>query len=48
VTSLVDLGRPIGLDDVDAALRAAFEAVFECETRPVDAPALAGMGTAQA
>jgi lipoyl(octanoyl) transferase len=28
VTSLVDLGLPVGMDDADAALRASFEAVF--------------------
>jgi lipoyl(octanoyl) transferase len=28
VTSLVDLGRPVGLDDADAALKSAFQAVF--------------------
>ena len=28
VTSLVDLGLPVGMDEADAALRAAFEAVF--------------------
>lgn len=28
VTSLVDLGLPVTMDDADAALRAAFEAVF--------------------
>jgi lipoyl(octanoyl) transferase len=28
VTSLVDLGRPVGMDDADAALKAAFQAVF--------------------
>jgi lipoyl(octanoyl) transferase len=28
VTSLVDLGRPVTLDDADAALKAAFEATF--------------------
>jgi lipoyl(octanoyl) transferase len=28
VTSLVDLGRPVGMDDADAALKSAFQAVF--------------------
>ena len=28
VTSLVDLGRPVGMDEADAALKSAFEAVF--------------------
>jgi lipoyl(octanoyl) transferase len=28
VTSLVDLGRPVGLTDIDIALRAAFEDIF--------------------
>jgi lipoyl(octanoyl) transferase len=28
VTSLVDLGRPVTLDEADAALRASFETVF--------------------
>ena len=28
VTSLLDLGRPVTMDDADAALRSAFEAVF--------------------
>jgi lipoyl(octanoyl) transferase len=28
VTSLVDLGRPVGLDEADAALKSAFEVVF--------------------
>ncbi len=32
VTSLVDLGLPVTLPDVDAALRAAFEEVFEIPT----------------
>ena len=32
VTSLVDLGRPVTMPEVDAALRAAFEMVFERET----------------
>lgn len=28
VTSLVDLGRPVGMDEADAALKSAFEEVF--------------------
>jgi lipoyl(octanoyl) transferase len=28
VTSLVDLGRPVGMDEADAALRASFEEIF--------------------
>ena len=28
VTSLVDLGRPVGMDDADAALKAAFQDIF--------------------
>lgn len=28
VTSLVDLGRPVSMDEADAALRSAFEAIF--------------------
>jgi lipoyl(octanoyl) transferase len=32
VTSLVDLGRPVGMDEADAALKASFRKVFgECE-----------------
>jgi len=30
VTSLVDLGHPVTMADVDAALRQAFEGVFGC------------------
>lgn len=37
VTSLVDLGLPVTLDDADVALRAAFEEVFG-PTEAVDAP----------
>ena len=32
VTSLVDLGRPVDMSDADAALRGAFETIFESET----------------
>jgi lipoyl(octanoyl) transferase len=38
VTSLVDLGLPVGMDDADAALKASFEAVFgavETEEAPL-------------
>ena len=39
VTSLVDLGLPVGLAEVDIALRQAFEEVFgPIEARPPDAP----------
>lgn len=38
VTSLVDLGRPVGMSDADMALRSAFKAVFERETVLVGAP----------
>ena len=37
VTSLVDLGRPVGMDEADAALKASFEAVFG-PTRPGPPP----------
>ena len=37
VTSLVDLGRPVGMDEADAALRASFRRVFG-ETVDVPAP----------
>lgn len=39
VTSLVDLGRPVSMDDADTALRQAFEATFERETRSAAPPA---------
>lgn len=32
ITSLVDLGLPVTMDEADSALRAAFETVFEVET----------------
>jgi len=38
VTSLVDLGRPVGMDDADNALRAAFEQVFDLKTVEQAAP----------
>jgi len=37
VTSLVDLGRPVGMDEADAALRTSFHRVFG-ETAEADAP----------
>lgn len=40
VTSLVDLGLPVTLDDVDVALRQTFDEMFE---RGADAPAKAGL-----
>ena len=40
VTSLVDLGLPVGLAEADTALKRAFEAVFRSETRPCRAPEL--------
>lgn len=38
VTSLVDLGRPVGMSDADSALRRAFETVFERATEIVPPP----------
>ena len=38
VTSLVDLGRPVGMAEADAALQQAFQTVFERETEPVTPP----------
>jgi lipoyl(octanoyl) transferase len=40
VTSLVDLGLPVTLDDADAALRASFEEVFGAvaDTEPPEQP----------
>ena len=40
VTSLVDLGQLISMEEVDTALRAAFESVFEVETVRAAAPSL--------
>lgn len=37
VTSLVDLGRPVSMDEADAALRSAFEDVFG-KVEPVEPP----------
>ncbi|WP_417838469.1 lipoyl(octanoyl) transferase LipB [Tritonibacter scottomollicae] len=34
VTSLVDLGLPVTMDDVDVALRRTFEVAFETDTMP--------------
>ena len=42
VTSLVDLGLPVTMDEADAALRAAFEEIF-APTRAVAAPMLTGL-----
>ena len=33
VTSLVDLGLPVSMDDLDVALRSCFEATFETSTQ---------------
>jgi len=41
VTSLVDLGYPVTLDDADQALRTNFETIFACKTRFSDPPARA-------
>ncbi|WOR16023.1 lipoyl(octanoyl) transferase LipB [Hyphomonas sp. FCG-A18] len=38
VTSLVDLGRPVGMAEADAALQEAFKAVFERDVTPVTPP----------
>lgn len=40
VTSLVDLGQIISMEEVDAALRASFESVFSVETVRANAPEL--------
>ena len=40
VTSLVDLGRIISMEEVDSALRAAFEAVFQEQVVPAHPPLL--------
>lgn len=40
VTSLVDLGRPVGMDEADSALRSAFERVFGCATILAPPPGL--------
>ncbi|NBC20948.1 MAG: lipoyl(octanoyl) transferase LipB [Alphaproteobacteria bacterium] len=40
VTSLVDLGRPVGMDEADGALRSAFERVFGCATVLAPPPGL--------
>jgi lipoyl(octanoyl) transferase len=37
VTSLVDLGLPVGMADLDLALRATFDDVFTAEPEPVGA-----------
>ncbi|MEL6569898.1 MAG: lipoyl(octanoyl) transferase LipB [Pseudomonadota bacterium] len=41
VTSLLDLGRAVTLEEVDGSLRAAFETVFQAETKTAPAPELA-------
>ena len=49
VTSLVDLGRPVSMDEADAALRAAFAQVFgslEDVAAPAMAPVAPGSGSA--
>jgi lipoyl(octanoyl) transferase len=38
VTSLVDLGWPVGLADVDVALRTSFETIFDAKTLAVAPP----------
>ena len=38
VTSLVDLGYPVTMEDADIALRAAFQSVFEANTNSAAAP----------
>ncbi len=40
VTSLVDLGRPVSMDDADEALRRAFQYVFSSTTQIVHPPRL--------
>ncbi len=39
VTSLVDLGRPVTMQDADAALRESFETTFGRRTQPANPPA---------
>ncbi|MEO0818665.1 MAG: lipoyl(octanoyl) transferase LipB [Pseudomonadota bacterium] len=41
VTSLLDLGRAVTPEEVDGSLRAAFETVFQAETKTAPAPELA-------
>lgn len=38
VTSLVDLGYPVGMADADAALKLGFEAIFSSLAQPIPAP----------
>jgi len=38
VTSLVDLGYPVGMDEADAALKTAFENIFGSHTEPAQPP----------
>ena len=40
VTSLVDLGYPVGMHEADLALKRAFETVFESSANPVAPPML--------
>jgi lipoyl(octanoyl) transferase len=44
VTSLVDLGLPVGMDEVDAALKASFERVFGPVAAADPPPGQAGAG----
>ena len=38
VTSLVDLGYPVGMDEADAALKTAFQNVFASHAKPAQPP----------
>ena len=40
VTSLVDLGYPVGMDETDAALKTAFESIFGSHAKPAQPPKL--------
>ncbi len=48
VTSLVDLGLPVTLDDVDLALRREFESLFGATRTPGQAAEAAGIASARA
>ncbi len=48
VTSLVDLGLPVTLDDVDLALRREFETLFGATGRPAQAADAAGLASTRA
>ena len=48
VTSLVDLGLPVTLNDVDLALRREFESLFGATGRPVQAAEAAGAASTRA